>query len=171
MTPPLLPTTRLFACPSCQQHVKSSEAVCPHCGARLGTSDGGIARAAAAVLMGLSLASCTGGDPEPEYGVPTTMSASDSDTEGTTEGTTAGRDTEGTTAGSDTEGTTGDTTLATTTVGSTTEPEPDYGVPTTDETTDTTDTTTDTTTMDPEPEYGVPTTDPEPDYGVPDTGE
>ena len=167
MAPPLLPTTRLIACPSCQEHVKVGERVCPHCDSSLGTTGGIIGRAAAAVLMGLALASCNGkDDPEPEYGVPATESSSVSASEATT-GTSTG-DSDATTAGSESaSGTTGST--------GSTSIEPDYGVPTTAEPEYGVPTTTSTTsTVTGEPEYGVPdtsstTAEPEPDYGVPDT--
>jgi len=165
MAPPLLPITRLVACPSCQEHVKSNERVCPHCDTSLGTIGGAVGRAAAAVLMGLALASCNGkDDPEPEYGVPVTESSA-SNSESATDATT-GTASEGS---SSTAGT-GTATGSTGTTGSTTI-EPDYGVPTTTAEPEYGVPTTDGSTVTGEPEYGVPdtTTEPEPDYGVPDT--
>ncbi len=168
MAPPLLPLTRLIACPSCQEHVKSNEQVCPHCDASLGTTGGMVSRAAAAVLMGLALASCNGqDDPEPEYGVPVTESsvsessatdATDATTGTASEGSTS---TAGTGTATGTTGTTGSTTIEPDYGVPTTTAEPEYGVPTTEG----------SSTVTGEPEYGVPdtTTDPEPDYGVPDT--
>ena len=154
---PLLPSTRLVACPSCREHIKSSDIACLHCGAEFRAADGRIVRAASAVLMGLALAGCPdkGGDSsgstsndtdmtsdateqpmltdggEAEYGVPQTTETSTSTgtSTSTTTGETGGTETVGGTVGE----TAGETFS-----------EPEYGVPSTD--------------SGPEPDYGVPST-------------
>lgn len=162
---PLLPNTRLIACPACREHIKSSDAACPHCGAEL-RSDGRLSRAASAVLMGLALAGC------PDKGGDSTGSNSDGTSSGS--GTDA---TDGTSIGGSTTGTGGDITSLDPTVA---EPEygvpfttgtggePDYGVPATTGTGGSESESNGTVS---EPEYGVPSTTggPEPDYGVPST--
>src|SRR5262245_11552904 len=87
MAPPLLPSVRLVLCPGCAEHVRSQEPRCPHCGLEIPREHG--SRAAAAVVMGLALAGCTGKpqppakqepapapevieSPEPAYGGPAT---------------------------------------------------------------------------------------------------
>ncbi len=106
MAPPLLPRTRLVACIACAQHFKSSESVCPHCGAEP-QAESRMMRAAATVLVGLALSGC----PEKE---PDTTSDSGSGTStGDTGSSTTGGETEGD------ESTTGSM------------PEPEYGVPVT----------------------------------------
>jgi hypothetical protein len=168
---PLLPSTRLVACPACREHVKTDAAACPHCGAALPSVNRlGFASAA---IVGLALSGCPDKDTmttaEPEYGVATTEPLA-----------STGNDTEpGTGTGTGTSMTAGTGTMSGT--GTTMEPQPDYGtatfepeygVPTTDATTSTgTSTSTGTTTMGTggEPEYGVPETSSEPDYGVPGT--
>ena len=50
--------SRLIACSSCHQHVKSHEPSCPLCGARLRDAQGRALRTASAVLMGLTLSAC-----------------------------------------------------------------------------------------------------------------
>lgn len=175
MAPPLLPITRLVICSACAEHVKSSEDVCPHCGAVLGTRHGLLARAAGVALAGVMITSCNGGKD-------TTTSA--------TEGASSSGG-----SGSGSASSTGTTSSSTTTTGvsdsfDTVNSEAAYGVPTTDFTTGpetsgpSTDTTVDTSgsgsdssgtgtsTMTGGPEYGVPDTSggPEPDYGVPGTG-
>lgn len=93
MSRPLLPTTRLIACPACAEHFKSDESRCPHCGAEPRGPDSRVAVAATAVLLGLALGGCPdkaaaptdagqpGGpaadnrpaaQPEPAYGSPVT---------------------------------------------------------------------------------------------------
>lgn len=130
MAPPLLPITRLVACHACAQHIKSSEAVCPHCGAEHRV-DGRVGKAATAMLMGLALSGCPDKDPEPTTG---TESGS---------GTSSGSGTEAT-MGMETGSETGTTTTGMTGDASTTAmPEPEYGVPTTSG----------------EQDYGVPATD------------
>mgnify|MGYP001213418514 CR=1 FL=1 len=173
MAPPLLPITRLVICSACAEHVKSSEDVCPHCGAVLGTRHGLLARAAGVALAGMMIASCNDGKD-------TTTS--------TTEGASSGGSTSGSSSGSSTGSSSGTTTGVSETFDS--QGEAAYGVPTTDFTTlppdtdgpsttaDTSgsgssgDTDTGTSTMTGGPEYGVPDTSggPEPDYGVPGTG-
>lgn len=155
--------SRLVACTACSIHFKVTDAACPHCGEALRLDAGIVGRTAGAMLLGLTLASCVGGDDsttvaEPEYGVPATESASTTmDTDGGTDSNTS---------------TTNDVTSA---------GEAEYGVAdtgpwgTSSTTLDTdTDTDTDGSTSVGEPEYGVPTTDGstslEPDYGVPTTG-
>ncbi|PCC72218.1 hypothetical protein SAMN02745121_01427 [Nannocystis exedens] len=178
--PPLLPTTRLYACPACREHIKSDTSTCPHCGAEL-HREGRLARAASAVMVSLALSGC------PDKG-DDTMSGSDSSTgQSTTDASTGTGNTTDTTTGSTTEGNSASMTesptsaepeygvpatdtLATTT---STSGEPDYGVPSTTDATDgtTAGTTTGDTDTVGEPEYGVPQTTggPEPDYGVPGT--
>lgn len=93
MAPPLLPNTRLAICPACAEHVKRSEAACPHCGAALAETRA--SGAAAVVMMGLALAGC------PDKGPDTTSaSAGESETMLTTEGddTTEGTDSTGATS-------------------------------------------------------------------------
>ncbi|MEZ4450308.1 MAG: hypothetical protein R3B09_12595 [Nannocystaceae bacterium] len=161
------PPPALVACPACSLHVKRSEGRCPHCGSTI-SEGGAIARTATAVLMGLTLG-CTGGEPQPEYGVPATESASMTDastTEGTTDGSSGSASASSTSAGtsgtdSDT-GTSGTSTSSTTTTSGSTTFEPDYGVPDTSGTTAGTGTTASSTT-------GTPMTTAEPEYGVPDT--
>lgn len=134
MAPPLLPITRLVACSSCAQHIKSSESVCPHCGAEHrvhGSVDGRVGRAATAMLMGLALSGCPDKDPEP--------TASGTDSGGST---TAATDTTTGSSGSET-GMTGMTEAMTGDESTTAMPEPEYGVPTTSG----------------EQDYGVPATD------------
>jgi hypothetical protein len=129
MAPPLLPITRLVACSACAQHIKSSESVCPHCGAEHRV-DGRVGRAATAMLMGLALSGCPDKDPEPTG----TDSGSGSTTGAATEAT-MGMET-GSETGTTTTGMTSDATT-------TAMPEPEYGVPTTSG----------------EQDYGVPATD------------
>ena len=121
--------SRLVPCPSCHAHVFVHDRECPHCGAVAHVP--GSPRAAA-VMAGLMLSSCViVGDPEPEYGVATTVDPGSGtsvqtdtgDTDGSSGSDTTGSDTAGSdTAGSGTTGTTGGT--ADGTVG-----EPEYGVP------------------------------------------
>lgn len=114
MAPPLLPITRLIACPSCAEHFKSNESQCPHCGADNRGVEGRAARAATAVLMGIMLSGCPDKEPEP------TGTGTDSSTDG---GSGSGSGSEGassTGAGTDTD-----------TSGTTFTPEPEYGVPVT----------------------------------------
>jgi len=137
MAPPLLPKTRLVACLTCAQHFKSSESVCPHCGAEP-RGEGRTLRAAATVLVGLALSGC----PEKEP-----------DTTGASEGVTSTGDTGTSTTGGETEG-------DESTTGSMPEPEygvpvttgssaePDYGVPATESASATGDTDTGTSTGD-----------------------
>ena len=47
----------LIVCPSCACHAKSSETRCPTCDRPLRREDGGVSRAAVAVLLGLTAAS------------------------------------------------------------------------------------------------------------------
>jgi len=129
MAPPLLPITRLIACPACAEHFKSNESQCPHCGVDNRSAEGRTARAATAVLMGLMLSGCPDKEPEP--------SGTGTDT-GTGTGTGSGTDTDG--ASSTGTGTGTDTDAS----GTTFMPEPEYGVP--------------VTTSGPEPDYGVPGT-------------
>lgn len=131
MAPPLLPITRLVACSSCAQHIKSSESVCPHCGAEHRV-DARVGRAATAVLMGLALSGCPDKDPEP--------TATDSGSGSSSSGTDATGSATGSATGGETDtSTTGMTGDASTTA----MPEPEYGVPTTSG----------------EQDYGVPATD------------
>jgi hypothetical protein len=164
MSPPLLPSTRLVACPACREHVKTDASTCPHCGANLPNTNR-LGHAMSAAIVGLALSGCP--KVEPEYGVatvePMTETGNDTDT---------GTDT-GTGTGTGTSMTAGTGTMSGTGTGTASTFEPEYGVPTTDATTSTgtstsTGTTTTTTTMG-EPEYGVPETSSEPDYGVPGT--
>lgn len=173
MAPPLLPSTRLVACPACREHVKTDAATCPHCGADL-PSYNRLGHAMSAAIVGLALTGCP--KAEPDYGVATfePITETGNDTE-------SGSDTDtGTGTGTGTSMTAGTGTMSGT--GTTIEPQPDYGtatfepeygVPTTDATTSSTGTSTSTgtTTMGTggEPEYGVPETSSEPDYGVPGT--
>ncbi len=152
MAPPLLPITRLIACPACAEHFKSNESQCPHCGVDNRSAEGRTARAATAVLMGLMLSGCPDKEPEPSgTGTDTgTGSGSGTDTDGASStGTGTGTDT-------DASGTTfmpePEYGVPVTTSG----PEPDYGVPGTS-TGDTTTTTT-TTTSGGEPLYGAGST-------------
>lgn len=138
---PLLPSTRLFACPACHEHVHTDDAACPHCGAEL-RGEGWVARAASAVLISLALSGCpdkdgttTSTSVEPEYGVATSGMSTGS-TGGSTGGSSGSTGTPGTTF------------------------EPEYGVPTSTSvgTTTMSTTTSTTTTTGPEPDYGVPQT-------------
>jgi hypothetical protein len=71
---------QLISCPSCECHARATEAVCPHCGARLQV-DGNrlLSRSATAVALGLSAvlsaAGCEEPVPEPVYGVAVTGGA------------------------------------------------------------------------------------------------
>lgn len=149
MAPPLLPITRLIACPACAEHFKSNESQCPHCGVDNRSAEGRTARAATAVLMGFMLSGCPDKEPEP--------SGTGTDT-GTGTGTGSGTDTDGassTGTGTDTDAS-GTTFTPEPEYGvpvTTSGPEPDYGVPGTS-TGDTTTTTT-TTTSGGEPLYGA----------------
>lgn len=149
MAPPLLPITRLIACPSCAEHFKSNESQCPHCGVDNRSAEGRTARAATAVLMGIMLSGCP--DKEPDS---TSTSGTDSTGTGTDSGSGG--------SSSSTGETTGTTFMPEPEYGvpvTTSGPEPDYGVPGTD--TATTDgtgtgtTTTTTTTTGGEPLYGA----------------
>lgn len=149
MAPPLLPITRLIACPACAEHFKSNESQCPHCGVDNRSAEGRTARAATAVLMGLMLSGCPDKEPEP--------SGTGTDTgTGTGSGTdTDGASSTGTGTGTDTDAS-GTTFMPEPEYGvpvTTSGPEPDYGVPGTS-TGDTTTTTT-TTTSGGEPLYGA----------------
>ena len=148
MAPPLLPITRLIACPACAEHFKSNESQCPHCGVDNRSAEGRTARAATAVLMGLMLSGCPDKEPEP--------SGTGTDTgTGTGSGTdTDGASSTGTGTGTDTDAS-GTTFMPEPEYGvpvTTSGPEPDYGVPGTS-TGDTTTTTT--TTSGGEPLYGA----------------
>ncbi len=152
MAPPLLPITRLIACPACAEHFKSNESQCPHCGVDNRSAEGRTARAATAVLMGLMLSGCPDKEPEP--------SGTGTDTgTGTGSGTdTDGASSTGTGTGTDTDAS-GTTFMPEPEYGvpvTTSGPEPDYGVPGTS-TGDTTTTTT-TTTSGGEPLYGAGST-------------
>lgn len=137
MAPPLLPITRLIACPACAQHIKSSETQCPHCGAENRAAEGRAARAATAVLMGLALSGCPGKDPGP-----TTNSASGTDTEDSSgSGTETDTDTGSSTTGDASSGSGSGSGTDTMTM---TSAEPEYGVP---------------VTTSGEQDYGVPATD------------
>ncbi len=144
---PLLPHTRLYACPGCHEHVRAEDDACPHCGAEL-RGEGWVARAASAILVGLALTGCPDkGGPvstsvEPEYGVPTSGPMTGTGSTGSTGSTGTGTGT------------------GTGTIGGTFEPE--YGVPTSTTppmTTGSTGATGSTgSTGGPEPDYGVPAT-------------
>lgn len=68
---------QLICCPSCECHARATEAVCPHCGARL-QADGNrlLSRSATAVALGLSAVLTAAGCEEPVvspvYGVAVT---------------------------------------------------------------------------------------------------
>lgn len=142
---PLLPSTRLVACPACREHVKSSDGTCPHCGAEL-RGEGWVTRAAGAALVGLALSGCPDKDetsvtsPEPEYGVATSGAVTDSS--GGSSGSTTATSVEPEYGVPQTGSATGT-------------PEPDYGVPGTSGTSTTSGSSSATG---PEPEYGVPQT-------------
>ncbi len=70
--PPLIP------CPHCEQHAKSSESTCPHCGAPLRDTRGRIARTATAAVLGLvAVAGCQKtAVPVAEYGPAPTVTDS-----------------------------------------------------------------------------------------------
>lgn len=147
---PLLPSTRLLACPACREHVKSSDGTCPHCGAEL-RGEGWITRAAGAALVGLALTGCPDDNKtsatsiEPEYGVATSgMTSTGGDSSG---GSTAQTSVEPEYGVPQTGSATG------------TGPEPEYGVP---------QTTTDASTGG-SSSGSTGGTGPEPDYGVPGT--
>lgn len=171
---PLLPSTRLVACPSCREHIKSSDTACPHCGAEFRAADGRIVRAASAVLMGLALAGCPdkGGDSSGSTGNDTDMTSDATDEPMLTdvgEAEYGAPVTEGfETLGEPEYGVPQTTGTGT---GTGTGGEPDYGVPATTGTGGETDATGSGTETVGEPEYGVPSTTsgPEPDYGVPST--
>lgn len=68
---------KLAACPHCENHVKLSEHVCPHCGGQLRDAQGRMLRTATAVVLGLAAATACkpnpaqdpgGGEPVAEYG-------------------------------------------------------------------------------------------------------
>lgn len=158
MAPPLLPITRLIACPACAEHIKSNESICPHCGGQVRGADGRVLRGASAVLMGLALSGCPNKEPEPTTTGDSGTSSSGGDTD------------------TDTDTDSGTTMIAepeygvpvTTSVSG----EPDYGVPATDSVSDSvsgtatgtgtgTDTDTDTDTG-----TGTGGTGPEPLYGA-----
>ncbi len=151
---PLLPSTRLYACPACREHIKSDADTCPHCGAEL-RGEGWVARAAAVAVVGLALSGCpddnktSATSAEPEYGVATSGAMSTST--GSSGSTTA--------ASAEPEYGVPQTGSATGTA-TATGPEPEYGVPqtTTDGTGTGGSTGTTTTTTGPEPDYGVPGT-------------
>jgi hypothetical protein len=154
MAPPLLPITRLIACPACAEHFKSNESQCPHCGVDNRSAEGRTARAATAVLMGLMLSGCPDKEPEP--------SGTGTDTgTGTGSGTdTDGASSTGTGTGTDTDAS-GTTFMPEPEYGvpvTTSGPEPDYGVPGTSTGDTTTTTTTTTTTSGGEPLYGAGST-------------
>lgn len=139
MAPPLLPITRLIACPACAEHIKSNESVCPHCGAENRGAEGRAARAATAVLMGIMLSGCPDKEPDPTSSDGTDSgsgSGSSSDTGGSS---STGDDSSGTTFTPEPE-----YGVPVTTSG----PEPDYGVP-----------STESASASGEPDYGVPGTD------------
>lgn len=125
MAPPLLPITRLIACPDCAEHFKSNESRCPHCGADNHGIEGRAVRAAAAVLMGLVLSGCPDKDPDPT----TTTDG----TEGSS-GSGSGSDTGGSSTGAGSSGTTFMPEPEYGVPATTSGPEPDYGVPGTDST-------------------------------------
>jgi hypothetical protein len=110
---------RLIACTGCQTHVRSNEAVCPHCGTAL-PSDGRFGRTAGAVLMGLTIAGCgpKGSTDDTSEG----MSAS----EGVSTSVGGTTDASSTSAGSGSHGGGSTTGWADDTWG---EPQPEYGVP------------------------------------------
>lgn len=61
------------SCPSCSCAVKSIETTCPHCGIRIRSSDGTIAKPLAYALLGLvGVAGCSPGPQATKYGVPAT---------------------------------------------------------------------------------------------------
>jgi len=155
MGSPLLPITRLTACPACAEHVKIGEETCPHCGALLGGPRGLRAWAAGLALAGVMLASCNEGKDdstidtaaETIYGVTYPGSTGTTDGSGATTGesmtgepttgattTSTGSTGAPTTGGDDTTTTTGTGTSTGSDTGSTddtgsTGSEPDYGVP------------------------------------------
>lgn len=59
------------SCPSCGCAAKVFEVACPHCGVRLRSSDGTIAKTAVVAMLGL-VAGCSAPAPAPKYGVPAT---------------------------------------------------------------------------------------------------
>lgn len=132
---------RLSPCPSCQSHVFAHERTCPHCGAAMPRSVGGVAKAA--VLVGLALTGCPN-NVEPVYGVP--ESDSESSTGGTDEVDNTGEAEYGVPD-------TGDFTTSDSSSTSDTTGEPEYGVPDTGVDTST-DSTSDTGTT-AEPLYGL----------------
>lgn len=151
---------RLVECPSCREHVKRSERICPHCDVVLVDERSVVTHMAGAVLVGLGLAGCPADDDddnddamtnmtvEPEYGVPATES--DSVSASSTMGMSS--TTVGTTASTDD--------ASTTDVG-----EPEYGSPETF-----TETGTETGTSGTSGDSTDGSTSIEPDYGVADSG-
>ena len=129
MAPPLLPITRLIACPACAEHFKSNESSCPHCGADNRSLDssreGRAVRAATAVLMGLALSGCPDKEPDPTTTTDGTEGSGGSGSGSETSASTTGADSSGTTFTPEPE-----YGVPVTTSG----PEPDYGVPGTDST-------------------------------------
>jgi len=152
MAPPLLPITRLIACPVCAEHIKSNESICPHCGGQVRGADGRVLRGASAVLLGLALSGCPNKEPEPTTTGDTGTGSSGGETD-----TEADTDTEaGTTLIPEPEY----GVPVTTSVSG----EQDYGVPATDSASGTaTDTDTDTDT---DTGTGTGGTGPEPLYGA-----
>ncbi len=153
MAPPLLPITRLIACPACAEHFKSNESSCPHCGVDNRSLEGRVVRAATAVLMGLALSGCPDKDPDPTTTTDGTEGSGGS-------GSGSGSGTAASSTGEDSSGTTftpePEYGVPVTTSG----PEPDYGVPGTDSTAGTGTGTTGTGTggTGGEPLYGAGST-------------
>ena len=50
---PMVQLVRFIACPSCGCHAKPAEVQCPHCGARLRSSDGSVAQPQSGALTDL----------------------------------------------------------------------------------------------------------------------
>ena len=130
---------RLIACPSCHAHAWSTEPTCPHCGTPLKTVHGAFATTAAAALLGLLPVACDGGSASRTSSVPQEVHYGVPDDEPRPAEDAMPDDKK-----ADTKPTPA--------------PEPEYGVPITDETQQ-----GEPPPPVPEPEYGVPISDDKPD--------
>lgn len=75
----------LIICTTCKQHHYASEDRCPHCSSRVTKATRAPSAAAAALLLGFSIAGCDTSSPEPDYGFPDTGEFEVEDTGGSEE--------------------------------------------------------------------------------------
>ncbi|MDI1448883.1 hypothetical protein [Polyangium sp. 6x1] len=87
-------SSKLIVCSACRCHARSTEIDCPHCGERLRAEGGAQLRSAAAILLGLSIASAAaeGCTPSPAYGGPPVDASNGAAASGTEGGQDAGTD-------------------------------------------------------------------------------